>query len=134
MYRYERRRIPFQHNKLLLFSLPVAVPGTFLSTYRQEICMPPVCTVPGMPRTVPFCPRIGKKCACHPSDKLLVNWSYPTVTVVHWLMVEKEVIPALIGGTKSEKCCVFKGFTLNKGDNLLICREAYVDGDAINTH
>jgi quinol monooxygenase YgiN len=59
---------------------------------------------------------------------------YPTLTVLDWPKVEKEVIPALIEGTKSEKGCVFYGFTLNKEDNLLICREAYVDGDALNTH
>jgi quinol monooxygenase YgiN len=59
---------------------------------------------------------------------------YPTLTVLDWPKVEKEVIPALIDATKSEKGCVLYGFTLNKEDNLLIFREAYVDGDAINTH
>jgi quinol monooxygenase YgiN len=59
---------------------------------------------------------------------------YPTLTVLDWVKVEKEVIPALIEATKPEKGCVFYGFTLNKEDNLLICREAYVDGGAINAH
>jgi hypothetical protein len=36
----------------------------------------------------------------------------------------------LIEGTKSETGCVYYGFTLSKEDNLLICREAYVDGEA----
>jgi hypothetical protein len=47
---------------------------------------------------------------------------YPTLTVLDWVKVEKEVIPALIEATKPEKGCVFYGFTLNKEDNLLICR------------
>jgi quinol monooxygenase YgiN len=58
----------------------------------------------------------------------------PTMTVLDWSKVEQEVIPALIEATKSEKGCVYYGFTLNKKDNLMICREAYVDGDAVNTH
>jgi hypothetical protein len=46
-----------------------------------------------------------------------------------------DLIPALIEGTKSETGCVYYGFTLNKEDNLLICREAYVDGEAVtSTH
>jgi quinol monooxygenase YgiN len=59
---------------------------------------------------------------------------YPTFTVLDWPKVEKEVMPALIDRTKSEKGCVYYGFTLNKKDNLLICREAYADGDALNAH
>jgi quinol monooxygenase YgiN len=59
---------------------------------------------------------------------------YPTMTVLDGAKVERELIPALIEGTKSEKGCVFYGFTLNKEDNLLICREAYVDGEAVSTH
>jgi quinol monooxygenase YgiN len=59
---------------------------------------------------------------------------YPTFTVVDWPKVEEEVIPVLIEATKSEKGCVYYGFTLNKEDNKLICHEAYADGDALNTH
>jgi quinol monooxygenase YgiN len=59
---------------------------------------------------------------------------YPTLTVLDWPKVEKEVIPALIEKTRSEKGCAYYGFTLNKEDNKLICREAYVDGDALNVH
>jgi quinol monooxygenase YgiN len=59
---------------------------------------------------------------------------YPTLTVLDWPKVETEVIPALIEGTKLEKGCVFYGFTLNKEDNKLIAREAYVHADALKTH
>jgi quinol monooxygenase YgiN len=59
---------------------------------------------------------------------------YPTLTVLDWHKVETEVIPALIEKTRSEKGCAYYGFTLNKKDNKLICREAYADGNAMNTH
>jgi quinol monooxygenase YgiN len=59
---------------------------------------------------------------------------YPTMTVLDMTKVEAELIPTLVEGTKSEKGCVYYGFTLNKEDNLLICREAYVDGAALNIH
>jgi quinol monooxygenase YgiN len=59
---------------------------------------------------------------------------YPTMTVFDGAKVERDLIPALIEGTKSETGCVFYGFTLNKEDNVLICREAYVDGEAVSTH
>jgi hypothetical protein len=59
---------------------------------------------------------------------------HPTLTVLDWPKVEKEVMPALTEGTKSEKGCVYYGFTLNKEDNKMLCREAYVDGEAVNTH
>lgn len=59
---------------------------------------------------------------------------YPTMTVLNGSKVESEVTSPLIEETKSEKGCVHYGFTMNKKDNLLICREAYVDGDALNIH
>jgi quinol monooxygenase YgiN len=59
---------------------------------------------------------------------------YPSFTVLDWSKVEKEILQVLIEGTKSEKGCVYYGWTLNKEENLLICREAYVDGEALTTH
>jgi quinol monooxygenase YgiN len=59
---------------------------------------------------------------------------YPTMTVLDWPRLEKEVLPVLIEATKSEKGCVYYGFTINKEDNLFIGREAYVDGEAVITH
>jgi quinol monooxygenase YgiN len=59
---------------------------------------------------------------------------YPTMTVLDMTKVEKELIPELVEGTKSEKGCVYYGFTLNKEDNLMKCREAYADGTALNIH
>jgi quinol monooxygenase YgiN len=59
---------------------------------------------------------------------------YPTMTVLDGGKVERDLIPALVEETKSEKGCIFYGFTLNKEDNLLICREAYVDGEAVSAH
>jgi quinol monooxygenase YgiN len=59
---------------------------------------------------------------------------YPTFTVLDWPKVETEIMPVLTEATKLEKGCVHYGWTLNKEDNKLICREAYVDGDALKTH
>jgi hypothetical protein len=40
-------------------------------------------------------------------------------------------MPTLIEGNKLEKGCAYYRFTLNKEGNLLVCREAYVNGEAV---
>jgi quinol monooxygenase YgiN len=60
---------------------------------------------------------------------------FPTFTVTDWPAVEKNVIDAMTPTCKAnEPDCIYYGFTFNKEENKLVCREAYVDGKAVNTH
>lgn len=58
---------------------------------------------------------------------------YPTLSVTDWDEAQKTM-DTLVEAARSEKGCIYYGFTQNKQDNKLICREAYVDGDAVNAH
>lgn len=58
----------------------------------------------------------------------------PTFSVTDWPKAEKEIMEVLTKSTNEEEGCIFYGWTLNKEDNKLVCREAYVDGNAVNAH
>jgi quinol monooxygenase YgiN len=55
----------------------------------------------------------------------------PTFTVLNWEKAE-PIMADFVEKTKSEKGCVYYGWT-RVGDKLK-CREAYVDGQAVNDH
>ena len=57
----------------------------------------------------------------------------PTFKVNDVAAVEKWMQP-FVNGTKSEKDLIYYAWTLDKVNLKLFCREAYVDGDAVNAH
>ena len=66
--------------------------------------------------------------ATHPYTILTIH---PTFTVTDWEQA-KPIMDDFIARTKTEAGCVYYGWV--KEGNTLKCREAYVDGDAVNAH
>ena len=55
----------------------------------------------------------------------------PTFTIVD-LATAEPLMKECVDATKAEKGCVYYGWTIK--DDKLFCREAYVDGDAVDAH
>jgi len=66
------------------------------------------------------------------SDQTFCN-IYPTFKVNDLAAVEKFTTEA-VEKTKTEEGLLYYGFTLDKKNNLLFCREAYKDADAVLAH
>jgi len=56
---------------------------------------------------------------------------YPTFEVPDW---DKVDLAKYLDATKGESGCIYYGFAKNVAENKLICREAYIDGEAVNAH
>jgi hypothetical protein len=98
---------------------PVTDPLGAVYTYTAE---------PGF-TNIPANKMVGKEEL--PNTFLTIN---PTFTVTDWDKVQKDVIEGLSELAKTEAGCIYYYFAVNKEENKLICREAYVDGEAVNAH
>ena len=64
----------------------------------------------------------------HPYTMISIH---PTLTVADWDKA-KPIMEEFIAKTKTEEGCIYYGWV--RAGNTLKCREAYVDGAAVNAH
>lgn len=57
----------------------------------------------------------------------------PTFTLLDLAKAE-PFMQQCVEATKSEPGCIYYGWTIDKAAGKLFCREAYVDGEAVNAH
>merc|ERR1711907_684441 len=57
----------------------------------------------------------------------------PTFTIKDWALAE-PIMAEFVEATKKETGCIFYGWTTDKSNNKLFCREAYIDAAAALAH